>query len=68
MSTFLLLRPCVEGKTLKQGSWTFASLRQQSQAFLKNSFTILEIKPLLICLEITFALGAAASHEQHKSC
>lgn len=53
---------CVEGKVLKQGSWTFASWRQKSQAVLKNPFAILEIKPLLLCAEITYVLGAIVSH------
>lgn len=40
----------------------FSSLREQTQAFLKNLFAILQIKPLLIYAGITFDLGAAASH------
>lgn len=38
----------------------FASLGQQSQAFLKNAFANLQIKPLFVCAGITFGLGAAA--------
>jgi len=62
LGLLLNLALSVEGRALKQGSWLFASLRQQSQAFLKNPFVILQIKALLICAGITFVLGAAASH------
>lgn len=62
-NTGLAAQPCSQcwRQSTEARVLMFVSLRQQSQSFLKNTFAIFQIKPLLICAGITFGLGDAAS-------